>query len=214
MEEYTDALANCDKGAATAETEAAEATEQAADTTESQVSESEVGKEEAPAKATQEQAEVDFTKIELPEGFTMNEAALKEFMPLAKELGMNQEQAQAALSLHAKVMGETVKAWETNRETAYTELMADVKADKVMGGDKYEENLGKINAFFGESADIFHAAVAQIAGFDKAKARQLYAAIDAKAKEYQPDSHLVGGKQAGSDIPVKNILFTESLKNL
>lgn len=86
-------------------------------------------------------APFDPAKLELPEGMQLDEELMEQFAPLAKDLGLSQEQGQALVAMHTqalqsmhervtKAFGDTVAGWA---ETA--------KTDKEIGGDKYAENV-------------------------------------------------------------------------
>lgn len=137
----------------------------------------------------------DFT---LPEGFQMDAEALTEFMPLAKELGMTQEAAQKAIGLHTKAIGAIMGKIESHRDEAYKAVMTDIKADKTLGGQAYEANVGKINSvlenFGGKGvAETFHASIAQIAAHDPAQAKAMYTTLHAIAKAASVDNSLIMG---------------------
>lgn len=86
-------------------------------------------------------APFDPAKLELPEGWQVNEGLMAEFTPLAAELGLNQETGQKLIEMHtkalqsvhegyAKAFGDTVQGWAESAKT-----------DKEIGGDKYNENV-------------------------------------------------------------------------
>lgn len=86
-------------------------------------------------------APFDPAKLALPEGMQLDEGLMEQFAPLAKDLGLNQEQGQKLIEMHTqalqsmheqvtKAFGDTVASWA---ETA--------KTDKEIGGDKYTENV-------------------------------------------------------------------------
>lgn len=86
-------------------------------------------------------APFDPAKLELPEGMQLDEGLMEQFAPLAKDMGLTQEQGQALVAMHTqalqsmhervtKAFGDTVASWA---ETA--------KTDKEIGGDKYAENV-------------------------------------------------------------------------
>ena len=77
----------------------------------------------------------DFT---LPEGVTMDASLLEKAVPVFKELGLTQDQAQKLVSLEAEQ--RTAQAQQFVEQIASWE--ASIKADKEIGGDKFEENLG------------------------------------------------------------------------
>lgn len=127
--------------------------------------------------ATELAKEIEYTDFTLPDGFTKDDEAFGAFIPWAKENKLSQEQAQKALDMHSALMQKTVSQIIQQRETNYTEVMAQVKAES---GEKFAESVGKVNALFkqmGADPVTFHQAVAQVAGYDSAKAKEMYGAI-------------------------------------
>lgn len=176
-------------------TESTETTEQITETTATETIETTTEQADESKAPVVPETYADF---ELPEGFEMDAAALEEFMPLAKSLGMTQEAAQQAIGLHTKAISSIMARIEEQRTEAYANVMKDIKADKSLGGKAYEANIGKINSvltnFGGEGvADTFHAAVAQIAAHDPAQAKAMYSTLHAIAKAASIDNSLVLG---------------------
>lgn len=77
----------------------------------------------------------------MPEGVEVDSALLTEAIPLFKELGLTQDQAQKLVDFQAK----QVKASSESQVDAFNQLMNDwqtkSKNDKEFGGDKFEENV-------------------------------------------------------------------------
>lgn len=138
--------------------------------------------------------------FQLPEGFQMNEEALQEFLPLAKELGLPQEAQQKAIDLHAKVMLAHEERRAAHRDNEYKSLMDDVRKDPELGGQKYAANIGKIHAVFekfGGDATTFHQAIAQIAQYDRQAARGMYAALHKIAQAASVEDRFIQGDSKG-----------------
>lgn len=103
--------------------------------------------EEAP-KPDAPESYADFT---LPEGVELDAKVVEDAKALAKELGLSQENAQRVADLLAKqteVSGpKAAKAFEDQQQaqvkTIHDEWVAQVKADKEIGGEKLAENLAK-----------------------------------------------------------------------
>lgn len=97
--------------------------------------------EEGDGKQAADPAPFDPAKLELPDGVQVDEKLLEQFVPLAKDLGLTQEQGQALIGMHTQALqslreqfvksfNDTVQGWA---ETA--------KTDQEIGGDKYAENV-------------------------------------------------------------------------
>lgn len=76
------------------------------------------------------------------EGVELDNAALEQFEPIARELNLSNEQAQKMVDLYGTkilpmVQQKQAEAWQAQTE----QWAADVKADKEIGGDKLTANL-------------------------------------------------------------------------
>lgn len=80
--------------------------------------------------------------FEFPEGMELDEAAMEQFLPLAKELDLNQEQAQKLVSMYSQNIQSQIEAQETEYKDVRSEWVKAIKADKEVGGKDYEANLG------------------------------------------------------------------------
>ena len=92
--------------------------------------------EEKPIEGAPEEY-ADFT---VPENMALDETALEEFKPLAKELNLNQEQAQKLVDIASKMNQQfrtrQLEAWQATQDS----WQKAAKADKEYGGDKFKEN--------------------------------------------------------------------------
>lgn len=83
-----------------------------------------------------------YADFAMPEGVTVDSAMLNEAVPLFKELGLTQDQAQKLVDFQAK----QVQASSQSNVDAFNQLMNDwqeqSRNDKEFGGDKFEENIG------------------------------------------------------------------------
>jgi DNA-binding protein H-NS len=77
-------------------------------------------------------------ELQMPEGIELDKASADEFTTIAKELKLDQAAAQKLADIAAKQAQRQVEA-HTRLVESWVE---SVKADKDIGGDKLEENLG------------------------------------------------------------------------
>lgn len=76
------------------------------------------------------------------EGVELDTEALKDFEPLARELNLNQEQAQKLVDMYGTKLLPMVQKQQAEAWQKQTEGWAEsVKADKEIGGDKLNSNL-------------------------------------------------------------------------
>ncbi|CAI0712139.1 Uncharacterised protein [Serratia quinivorans] len=73
-----------------------------------------------------------------PEGQELDANALSVFEPIAKELGLTQEQAQKLVDIYPQIQQQQAEAW--SKQVA--EWGEQVKADKEIGGDKFTASVG------------------------------------------------------------------------
>jgi len=76
-------------------------------------------------------------ELKFPEGVEITAELLEEFTPLAKELGLNNEQAQKLADFEAKLVQRRYESY--NQMTQ--EWVATAKKDKEYGGDKWEASV-------------------------------------------------------------------------
>lgn len=72
--------------------------------------------------------------LKTPDGVALDEAALAEFEPIAKELKLTNEQAQKLADIHTKRMQETERANAEQWKQTTANWVNDIKADKEIGG--------------------------------------------------------------------------------
>ena len=82
------------------------------------------------------------TEFKMPEGMELDTEAAEAFIPLAQELGLDQDQAQKLVDFYAtertKLQKASVDAWEKTQ----ADWQDQVKSDPEVGGADLEENLG------------------------------------------------------------------------
>ncbi|MBH1918616.1 peptidase [Serratia surfactantfaciens] len=95
---------------------------------------------EAAEKAEKEKKPAAPEKYEFtsPEGQELDANALAVFEPIAKELGLSQEQAQKLVDIYPQIQHQQAEAW--SKQVA--DWGEQVKADKEIGGDKFNASVG------------------------------------------------------------------------
>jgi len=76
----------------------------------------------------------------MPEGMTLDEAALAEATPIFKELGLTQEQAQKLIDLQAGQVQAGSQMQIDNFNQLKSDWFASAKGDSEYGGDSFDEN--------------------------------------------------------------------------
>ena len=111
--------------------------------------------EEANAEADQEQdakadtnsdekqdAPEDYEAFTLPEGVEMDDDALDKFKPIAKEAGLDQDNAQKFVDLYTEAVVEAAETQQKVWAETQQQWVDQAKTDKEIGGEKFESNLG------------------------------------------------------------------------
>jgi len=147
----------------------------------------------------------------LPEGVTLEEAGLQGFNALAKEVGLTQEGYQKLVDYYVKIEQSKIegiqKSWEATGKT-----WADAaKADKEIGGAKFEENVAlakEVLKKFG-TPELTQALVQYQMG-NNPEVLRLLVRIGAAVKD---DTFVPGGKGTNQATRPEDVLFP-SMRNL
>lgn len=83
----------------------------------------------------------DLGKVTFPEGVERSDELMKEFEPVAKELGLNQDEAQSLITLHSNWVLKEQQAQEQTFTETIDGWRADAQKDQEIGGEKFEGNL-------------------------------------------------------------------------
>lgn len=102
-------------------------------------------KKDAP---TQNAAPETYADFALPDGVVIDAKAMEQFVPIAKELDLTQDQAQKLVSLRA----QQVQAEAAAYEALVASWAEEAKADPEIGGDKFDATLKAAQAAYAEVA--------------------------------------------------------------
>jgi hypothetical protein len=83
-----------------------------------------------------------YEQFTVPEGIEIDETVLTEFSEVAKELNLNQSQAQRLIDLESKRAEASQQAMQEAFETQQEQWVKELKDDKDFGGDSFDSNLG------------------------------------------------------------------------
>lgn len=121
----------------TVTTEAAETTTEST-ATETTETKSILNADEEKAAEAAEETPIEYEPFAMPEGLTLDENLAGVFKPVFADMKLNQEQAQKLVDLYStEVVQKQIEGWNQTLEGWDTE----VKADKEIGGAKYDESL-------------------------------------------------------------------------
>lgn len=79
--------------------------------------------------------------LKVPDGMTLDEAALAEFDPIARELNLTNEQAQKLADVYSKRMAEVAQKQQESWKETTAKWVDDVKADKEIGGQNLDTSV-------------------------------------------------------------------------
>jgi hypothetical protein len=108
-------------------------------------SEEDTSEESEDAESDEDQeagAPEDYGDFEIPEGMELDEKAMEEFVPIAKELDLNKEQAQKLVSLYSEQAKANITAQQEEYADVREDWIKEVKADKEVGGKNFDESIG------------------------------------------------------------------------
>lgn len=101
---------------------------------------------DAPSDANKGDTPAEYQSFTLPEGLTLDEAALAKAVPVFKDLKLDQESAQKLVSFYAEQVKASndalVQEQIAHQQRTIDEWRAATAADKEIGGDKLAQNLG------------------------------------------------------------------------
>ncbi len=98
----------------------------------------------------------DVAQLKLAEGLTLDEAVMKDFLPLAKEHGFTAKQAQALVEFQAQLAKKSDEARAAASEAAQAKAVEALKKDPEIGGSKFDASMklaGKALFKFGGAVD-------------------------------------------------------------
>lgn len=98
-------------------------------------------KAEESSKSTEAPKAPDKYEFKLPDGYSLDENALKSFEPTLKELGVTQENAQKLVDKYAELQQAQDKAAETAFNEQVDKWFSESKADKEFGGALFDESM-------------------------------------------------------------------------
>lgn len=101
---------------------------------------------ETPADSKPDAAKVGapetYADFKLPDGVTLDKAAMETFLPVAKELGLTQDAAQKLVDIQTKMVGEANARQTAEWKTLQDGWVNSAKTDKEFGGKDFDANIG------------------------------------------------------------------------
>lgn len=88
-----------------------------------------------------------YEQFSLPEGMDLDEGAIGEFLPMAKELDLTQAQAQKLVDLYSNKQMEAFQQFADAWQTTQSEWVEAARTDPEYGRGNFDANLKTANAF-------------------------------------------------------------------
>lgn len=147
----------------------------------------EAGKQGAPEQ---------YEAFKLPEGMDVDSAMLEQFTPVAKELGLDQTQAQKLVDFYAKAVTDADQSLVDGWVERQQQWLAEAKADREIGGVKFDQTVAHAKSFIKEFGDetVQQALIDTGAGNHPAFIRML-----AKAGKAMGEGEIHTGSPPGQD---------------
>ncbi|GAB5471426.1 MAG: peptidase [Rhodospirillales bacterium] len=168
------------------------------------------GERDADGKADDQS--IDGAQITLPEGLEPNDQALEAFVEQAREMGLDQAKAQMLVDLYGKQVGALVERQQQALVETELAWRTAVEADKEIGGDKLEANLGIAKA----ALDRFGTpGLAEVLAGGLGSNPEIVRFMVAVGKAIGDDKHIVtgqGGGQALSQEERDRMMFPKTYK--
>lgn len=83
----------------------------------------------------------DVKQLKLPDGAKLDEAQMKDFLPVAQKLGLTAAQAQGLVELSLKQNAAIEKQVADSHAAATEKAISTLKSDKEIGGSKWAESM-------------------------------------------------------------------------
>ena len=90
---------------------------------------------------------VEYTDFTLPEGFSMNEALMEKFLPLAQKNKLTQEDAQSLIDMQVSHITEINKALDDDAAALQNKWQQQIKDHPELGGNNLNGNLTLVSQF-------------------------------------------------------------------
>jgi len=159
-------------------------------------------------ETSQEQSKGSYT-ITVPEGMVLNEPLMAAVTPILQEMKMNNEQVQTLSDAFSKVQQtmdiEKAKVAEQAFQEQTATWQQEVKADKELGGTKYDENLAIASQALKQFGSPEFKQILEETGLGSNK--EVIRAFFHIGKELSEGRMIPGDTTGGEKVPLANRLF-------
>lgn len=153
------------------------------------------GQQQGQEQQGQQQDAPESYDFQMPEGFELNSEITEQFTAYAKDLKLPQDKAQAVVDMGVRL----VESFQSKQAEAFQQQQAtwrnEVTADKEIGGDKLEENLG----YAARALDTFAPDLRQVLNDTGLGNHPAFVRAFVKIGKAISEDRLVGGEQHGKN---------------
>lgn len=149
-----------------------------------------------------------YSDFVLPDGVELDSGLYERATPVFKEMGLTQEQAQKFVSLYADQIQASHESQVESFNQTTQEWLDNAKADKEIGGDKFDENIALAKEALGKFGTPELATLLNDTGVgNHPEIIRILTKVGALLKEDQPGG---GGNNAGEKPDRATILYGTS----
>ncbi len=95
----------------------------------------------------------EYGEFSIPEGTELDKSAMEAFTPVAKELGLTQDQAQKLVDVYSKADADSQAALTEQVDALHQSWIQEVKDDADLGGVKFDETIATARTFMNGYGD-------------------------------------------------------------
>ena len=95
----------------------------------------------------------EYAEFTVPEGQELDKGAMDTFKPIAKELGLTQEQAQKLVDVYSGSTADASKVMMEQIDALHQSWIQEVRDDKELGGVKFDETISTARTFINGYGD-------------------------------------------------------------
>ena len=95
----------------------------------------------------------EYKEFTIPDGMELDKGAMEAFTPIAKELGLTQDQAQKLVDVYSNANADAVATMGSQIDALHQTWIQEVKDDPDLGGAKFDETVATARTFINGYGD-------------------------------------------------------------
>ena len=161
----------------------------------------EQGQQKPEGEQKPEVVDYDTFEFKHPDGGELDQAAVKDFRPIAKELGLKPDAMQKLVGFYASRQAQNVEQF-TQAQAAWT---AEIKADKEYGGANFDESMRFAKATMDHIGDPALVNFLNTSGLGNHPV--FFKAFAKIGKTFAPDKPPAGGRTPSGEVSTADAFF-------